>query len=384
MLINPKYVGTWVYGTTTTVYNSVGKSKRVPARDDQRVTQISRPALRIIDQPIWEAAQKKTAELREIYGMREGGRKRGPVEHYTKLYAKNLLYGLVRCAACGGKFVFRGNGRRRSLGCDNHRGGVCSVSAHIPLVEAEGQRYEVLRETFLECPDWLKIARRQMEETLRQKLSEIPNVLQQAQSQLRDVERRIAHIADALAQGIRGESVQEKLKSLEAEKSRLLERIAEIQQLPATQNPMPSDEWVTEQLRNLSELIVGHEPGAICMCRAILGDIIAEEVKLPGKKRGYIRVRIQPQSREILKAVVRNAISASAFALLVTEIPTGNGEQILLDFGRPTRMDKWAPQIAQWRQLNMPWHEIARRTGLKIANAYIAWKRFVEGGGEAA
>ena len=231
MLTNPKYIGDWVYGTTTTVYKSDGTYKRIPARDDQNVTRVSRPALRIIDQPTWEAAQKQIAQLRVIYGMKEGGKKRGPAEHYRKLHTKNLLYGLVRCSACGGTFIYSGNGTLKGLGCSNHRSGRCSVSARVPVEEAEKRLFAILQGTLVNYPDWLKIARCQMEETLQEKLSEIPDVLQQTQNQLLDVQRRIAHVVDALAQGIRGQSVQEKLNTLEAEKVRLSERLAEI---PAT------------------------------------------------------------------------------------------------------------------------------------------------------
>jgi site-specific DNA recombinase len=384
MLMNPKYIGDWVYGTTTTVYNSDGKYKRVPARDDQRVTRVPRPALRIIDQPTWEAAQKKIAELRMIYGMKENGKKRGPAEHYRKLYIKNLLYRLVRCAACGGKFIFSGNGRRKGLGCANHRCGRCSVSAQVPVDQAETRLFEILQDILVNYPEWLKLARRQMEETLREKLSEIPDVLKQTQNQLRDVEQRIGQVLDALEQGIKGESVQERLNTLESEKARLSQRLAEIQQLPASQNPMPNDEWVAEQLRALSALLRDHHSGAISICRAILGDIVAEEIKSPGKRRGYIRLRIQLQTQEMVNAVMQKALPAGALAMLDKEIPTGKCEEILLDLGKPTRMDEWAPQIVEWRNQKMPWHEIARRTGLQIQNAYTAWKRYLDGGGKAA
>jgi hypothetical protein len=201
---------------------------------------------------------------------------------------------------------------------------------------------------------------------------------------LRDVKQQIAHLVDALTKGIKSESVQKKLKSLEEEEAHLSQRVEELELLPRSENPIPSDEWMAEQMRALSTLLMDHQSGAISICREILGDIIAEEIKSPGKRRGYIRLRIQLQTRQIMNAVMQKAIPASALAMLDTEIPTDKGEEILLDLGRPTRMDEWAPQIVEWRKQQMPWHEIARRTGLQIQNAYTAWKRYVNGGGRAA
>jgi site-specific DNA recombinase len=384
ILTNTKYIGDWVYGSTTTVFNSDGKHKRIPARKDQRVVRVPRPALRIIDQPTWAAAQQRIAELRSVYGMKKGGRRRGPTEHYRRIYAKNLLYGLIRCAACGGKFIFAGNGQLKALGCSNHRGGGCPVSARVPLPQTERRLFDILSRIFMDYSDWLKIARSQMTETLRVKLNEIPDVLKLTEKRLRDVEQRINHMLDALAQGIKGESVQQKLNSLEAEKTCLSERLAEIQQLPASENPMPSDEWLGEQLRALSSLLADHQPGAISICREILGEIIAEEVKSPGKRRGYIRLRFQLQPQVILTAAIKKALPAGVLALLEKDSPMQKVDEILVDMGKPTRMDEWAPQIVEWREKGVPWHEISRRTGLKIANAHIAWKRYVEAKGNAA
>ena len=63
ILTNPKYIGTWPFGKTTTVRDGSGKKKQVAARKDQKVTVVPRPQLRIIDQPTWDAAQAKLAEL---------------------------------------------------------------------------------------------------------------------------------------------------------------------------------------------------------------------------------------------------------------------------------------------------------------------------------
>ena len=55
---------------------------------------------------------------------------------------------------------------------------------------------------------------------------------------------------------------------------------------------------------------------------------------------------------------------------------SGRSEEFVIDLGEPTRMDRWAPRIAEWRQQGVKWTEISRRTNLKVANAYAAFKRF--------
>ena len=114
-LKNRKYIGTWIFGATTTVYDGHGNGKAVPARPDQTVTVVERPALRIIDQATWEKAQARFIELKAIYGMKPDGRRRGPAVHYRRLYDRSLLGGKVTCACCGSTLLVAARlGEKRS------------------------------------------------------------------------------------------------------------------------------------------------------------------------------------------------------------------------------------------------------------------------------
>ena len=53
-------------------------------------------------------------------------------------------------------------------------------------------------------------------------------------------------------------------------------------------------------------------------------------------------------------------------------------DEIVLDLGRPTAMDEWAPKIAEMRSDGVKWTEIVKITGLDLNRAYIAWKRYVD------
>jgi hypothetical protein len=86
ILTNSKYIGTWPYGKTTTVRDSAGKKKQVPARADQKIVTVERAHLRIVKQSVWDKAQAKLAQLMHVYGMKAGDRRRGPAEHYRLLY----------------------------------------------------------------------------------------------------------------------------------------------------------------------------------------------------------------------------------------------------------------------------------------------------------
>ena len=117
ILMNEKYIGRWVYGKTSTVYDAQGKKKQVPARRHQRITVVDRPDLRIIDDELWKMVQDRLAELKGIYGMKEHGKRRGPSQHYRLLYAKRLLNGKITCARCGSRLIDASSNSIRRLGC---------------------------------------------------------------------------------------------------------------------------------------------------------------------------------------------------------------------------------------------------------------------------
>jgi hypothetical protein len=112
----------------------------------------------------------------------------------------------------------------------------------------------------------------------------------------------------------------------------------------------------------------------------MLGKVVAEEVKIPGKKRGYARLRFRIDVGAALSEVLGAKLPASVLAALD---PHGQSDEFVIDLGAPTRLDKLGPQIVAMRREGVKWTEIAERTGLSLDNAYAAFKR-LQNAGEAA
>jgi hypothetical protein len=79
------------------------------------VTQ-QRPELRIVDQATWDAAQVLLGKLRDIYGMKPAGKKRGMPQGYKEHYPKSILSGIVYCYECGTRLYVSGSGPAGSSG----------------------------------------------------------------------------------------------------------------------------------------------------------------------------------------------------------------------------------------------------------------------------
>jgi hypothetical protein len=107
---------------------------------------------------------------------------------------------------------------------------------------------------------------------------------------------------------------------------------------------------------------------------------MAEAVIAPGKNRGYARLRFRINGEE----VVRNLLEASGAAgatdhlLPASDDAHAMSDEVILDLGGPTKMELWAPKIAEMRERGVPWKEIWKITGLGSGPAYVAWKRYVD------
>jgi len=100
ILDNAKYIGIWQWGKTTTLRNSTGKKRQQPTPAGQGVTH-ERPDLRIVEQNVWDKAQQRLRELKELFGCKVGQKPRGPKVHHLQVYPCSLLGGLLFCGLCG-------------------------------------------------------------------------------------------------------------------------------------------------------------------------------------------------------------------------------------------------------------------------------------------
>ena len=264
ILTNEKYIGTWRFGVTSTVYDGNNRKKQSAARSDQTITVVRRPTLRIVDQELWDQAQARLAKLKVIYGMKPQGKKRGPAEHYRLFYEKTLLGRLVHCRACGARMIV-GRGGMKRLICPNHRVGTCRMSAGVPCAKAEEAILDLLSQLFQAYPDWLKAVAAATRQKLEQLARAMPQELTAAQKQLDEIHQQAGNLTDAIASGVSSPTVRTRLAALEAQKPVLEQRILHLQQVRQSQTDLPADEWIGEELRSLTGLLtrIFHTPSFI-------------------------------------------------------------------------------------------------------------------------
>lgn len=387
ILSNPKYIGEWSYGHTTTVRNSKKKKKQIPC---DQVVHSHRPELRIIDDETWERAQKRLREIEAVYGSSPLQKRRGPKVHYSAVYPAGLLNGLLYCGYCGSRLRIVMGGKYKSFGCPLHPQGRCPNSSRVDCSKAEGALVDFVGAILREWPECLAAAISVMRGQVQEAAQRVPVELEALEKRRTELGLEIDRVWTLLAKDMAGsETGAQKVRELEAQARDLDHQIAEQRRLVVKDIELPDDIWVHEQLEEFIVLMHMKPREAALLLRELLGKVSVHEIHIPGKRLGYKQLRFTIQTWAALRIgfgdrvpiVVLQALQ-KASADLTAPCP-----EFHLDLGGPTKMDLAGPVIAELRAKGVKWMDIAAIVKLAHANAYLAYKRYLKGqaeGGTAA
>jgi hypothetical protein len=294
MLENEKYIGIWEFGGTTTIRDSVGRKKQVPATSDQRIVKTHRPHLAIIDQETWEITVAKLAMTKERYGFKDGQRKRGLRVPYNDLFPPTLLSGMIYCDTCGNRIYRIGDRKKQpTMGCSRHKRGLCTMSLTFFRNEAEEKVVALVGQVLAATPEWLAVAVARMRETISQARIDVPQSVTAKEERLQQIDHEIRHLLAFIRRGEASDAVASDLHRLEQDAKALRVEIDAMKNEVGATQTMPDDFWVQDQVRDLVGMLKTQLPNAALTLRKIVSKIIAEPVIMPGKTRGYIRLRVK-------------------------------------------------------------------------------------------
>lgn len=372
MLENAKYIGVWEWGKTRTKRNSRGKIRQEPVKPEEMV-RVDRPELRIIDQELWNKVQKRRSDMKKIYGYKPGQKRRGAARNWSKEYPTHLLSGVLQCGKCGGRMNLETGSEYRYLGCANHRNGTCDQVIRVPKPKTEAAVLDAVNGYLSREPAWYEAIRASMQEQLDKLNQTLPVELERKEQRLAQLEKQFGNLTDAIATGgLQSDALAGRLTQTEAELNALDAEICADRKRLTTHIDMPPESWIRDQMRNLADVLNDEPQPAALALKRLVGEIRVEEVPIPGKTRGYPRLRLRIAPLCVLRECLQNHDAA---AMLADRI-SNTGKEIVIALGGPTRMDRLAPEIDQMRRQGMSWRAIGKKTGLGRGNAFTAWKRW--------
>ena len=372
-LANEKYIGIWTWGATMTKPDSHGRKRQIPVGLNRKIIRVERPLLRIVPQELWDKAQARFKTLDAKYGQKPGQARRGPTAHYTEVYPQRLLSGLLICEKCGARMTLQCGKPRYYFGCPNHFKGTCEMAYRAPEAVAEHALLTHLGNILTAFPDWMKVVYEAMERAIGDDSNKMPAEILADQRRLEDAKKKSVNLLAAIENG--GGQIQiltQRLTEVQTEITALEKSIAARENRKRAPAMLPGTDWLKAELSNLPKLLNDGMPRSALLLRKIVDRITVHSIIPTGKKKGWGELEFQINAWNILAEILGDKLPQSF-------LPTHpEMERVFrVPLGGPTRMDRWAPEIISMRQKGKTWKEIGHVTGLKPANAHVAYKRLL-------
>lgn len=223
ILRNRLYIGKLVWNRRRNLKDpQTGRQVRRwnPAED---VIEVEVPELRIIDQALWEAVQKRLAAEAVPVQVHSPSRNSNAqaVAFWDRRRPKHLLTGKAFCGVCGGPLVSKG---KDYMACQAASHGTCSNRRSLRRGLLESRVLASLRRDLMD-PDAAAHFIEVLNATWERKEREASLDADAARRELAQAERKLANLVAAITEGLRHASLLRQLDELEAKCEQLRARI---------------------------------------------------------------------------------------------------------------------------------------------------------------
>lgn len=300
-LYNEIYIGLLVFNRIKMVKDPE-TGKRISRPNPPETWQVMEVShLRIVDDALWEAAQAR----KKLYGGAKLHHRRRP---------KHMFSGLVRCGCCGASYTVK---NQDQLACAAHREkGTCTNSRTIRVGDLEKRVLAGVQRRLL-APDAIAgfLAEYHAEQKRLNTMNRQRN--KEAEKRLIGIDRQIANIVDAIAEGVSTAGMRSKLLDLESEKESLGR---ELQAMAAAESIVEFHPAAVEAYRRkVSELQMALQSDESERHEAarIVRSLVAKIEIIPTEGRGQIELKVHGALAELLNLANRKPGEAPNAVLMV-------------------------------------------------------------------
>ena len=210
----------------------------------------------------------------------------------------------------------------------------------------------------------------------------MPDVLRSIEHQITEVNKELARLM-VIMKKIGDEcldSILDEVRETEARKSQLETTRATLMREDPGELEIPSDDWIRLQLSNLVNAARQDYRNGARLLRDLLGSICVENVRAPGERRGFRRLRFKFFGLGALRAGLAHMLPSALLERFAASVSGDDFDNpgFTIDLGQPCRMALMAPRIGQLRAEGRTWAEVAAIVGLPKSAAQLAWKRYCE------
>jgi site-specific DNA recombinase len=191
-----------------------------------------------------------------------------------------LFSGLVKCGCCGAGYTLINKTRYGCAAARNKGEAICTNRATIQREEAEARVLDGLREKLLH-PELIAVFVEEYRKAFNAAAGDRSTEQDNARRELKQIEKKIAGILQAIEDGMYHPSMKAKMADLEARKTRLITFLEDSPEPPALRlHPRLSDLY-REKIANLSAAL--NQPGLKLEATQILRGLISEIRMVPDR-----------------------------------------------------------------------------------------------------
>jgi site-specific DNA recombinase len=233
--------------------------------------------LRIVDEKLWEKVQTRLDGIRSSPAVAKARKTR----FWENRRAKHLLTGIIVCGECGSPLATQG---RDYLACSKaRRFGTCANRNGIKRSRIEDLVLSGLKDQLME-PHLVEEFIRAYHKETNASAADQTSMRGRIERELGKVSKRLDALIEAMADGYRSESLQEKLSELEARKAGLKTELDAPLPSPVRFHPKLAEVYrqkVEDLSKALSDPLIRDE------AFAIIRGLIQEVVIKPGANRSF-------------------------------------------------------------------------------------------------
>ncbi|MCP5468567.1 MAG: recombinase family protein [Deltaproteobacteria bacterium] len=233
ILSNERYIGRWIYGRTYDSRDPETGKRVTKQRPRSQWIIKDREELRIIDQDLWEAVQKRLADNLQKRKTAPHGSHKKIFGSFNRIDNRHLLSGVIACPKCLGNVNLVSGRRGGYYGCvATYRKGNCDWRTLIRRQRAEKAIIEYLKNKLISDESLIQYATQTYNEMVKKYLRQAPNKKKDLDKELGDLNKEINHLIDFITKGNASnvEAVTEALRQREDRKLKVQQQISNLNQ----------------------------------------------------------------------------------------------------------------------------------------------------------
>jgi site-specific DNA recombinase len=316
VLHNELYLGRLIYNRVTMVkHPETGKRLQRPNAPEEWIT-VEVPALRIVDDETWAAAQGVKAA--------HGG---GAHKATPKRRQQHLLSGKIRCGVCGATYVSRDG---RELTCTGffYRG-TCANSRRVKRAQLEARVLEEIA-ALLATPEAVTEATRRLHTDEARAVADAARSRRVKVKELGDVKGKIARLVAAIEDGGDARALAARLRALEEREGAIAHELAHDAGAGTVVTLAPNaHEIYRAEIGRLAETIYEGDAPAQAKKQGLIRALI-EEIRIIPKPEGGWEWDLVGRLRQFLTVAAGNKAATGGGCAMVAEERPGRSPPSLV------------------------------------------------------